>query len=128
MSRHPVTFPWRIDAQGRTAGADDPAYVRSLVELVLMTAPGERLNRPGFGGGLQALLFEPVGGDLTAAALRVRLEANLLGWLGDQIALTDLAVEAEEAALRILSSQPHGRGPDRVVPDPHLRGARGNRP
>ena len=33
--------------------------MRDLIEQVLFTSPGERVNRPGFGSGLLQLVFGP---------------------------------------------------------------------
>ena len=47
-----VAHPFRIDGRGRVAEVDDALYVEQLVEQVLFTSPGERVNRPTFGSGL----------------------------------------------------------------------------
>ncbi len=41
--------------------ADYDAYVRQLIEQVLLTNPGERIHRPEFGAGLARLVFQPLG-------------------------------------------------------------------
>ena len=41
-----VDFPYGVDARGRTASTSDDEHVRDLIEQVLFTAPGERVNRP----------------------------------------------------------------------------------
>ena len=41
-----VDFPYHFDARGRTAEVDYDAHIRDLIEQVLFTAPGERVNRP----------------------------------------------------------------------------------
>ena len=56
--RH-LAFPLRLDPRGRTALADDEDYLRGLVEQVLFTRPGERVNRPDFGSGVDRLVFAP---------------------------------------------------------------------
>ena len=59
-------------------------HVRDLVEQVLFTAPGERVNRPQFGSGLLGLVFEP-NGDALAAATRARVDGALQLWLSDVV-------------------------------------------
>ena len=56
-----VDYPFGFDATGRTRAASREDHVRDLVEQVLFTAPGERVNRPQFGSGLLGLVFEPNG-------------------------------------------------------------------
>ena len=54
-----IDFPWHFDGRGRTATADDDEHIRDMIELLLFTAPGERVNRPDFGSGLQQMVFAP---------------------------------------------------------------------
>ena len=79
-----LDFPYRIDARGRTAETDDDAHMRDLIEQVLFTAPGERVNRPTFGSGLLALVFEP-NGEALAAATEHAVQGALQLWLGELI-------------------------------------------
>ena len=53
-----VNFPFEFDGRGRTRDPQN-AYVRQLIEQVLFTSPGERLNMPDFGSGLLQLPFAP---------------------------------------------------------------------
>jgi phage baseplate assembly protein W len=96
-----LDFPFRFDARGQTAARDEAGYVRRLVELLLFTSPGERVNRPEFGGGVRPLVFSPNGPALEAA-LKFSLQANLQRWLGQLILVQEVAVEAREATLTIL--------------------------
>lgn len=100
-SRTHIDFPFSIDGRGRTADTDDPGYVRDLIAQVLFTAPGERVNRPDFGSGLLALTFAPNGDEL-AAALKFAVQANLQRWLPDSVEPREVAVEADDATLRVV--------------------------
>ncbi|HET9442222.1 MAG TPA: GPW/gp25 family protein [Acidimicrobiales bacterium] len=95
-----VAFPHGVDRRGRTAAASDPAYVRQLVAQVLFTAPGERVNRPGFGSGLTQLLFSPAD-PAVAAAAQLAAQTAIQTWLGDVVVLDDLSVTAEDSTLRV---------------------------
>jgi hypothetical protein len=44
--------------KARAEGKDDE-HIRDLIEQVLFTSPGERVNRPDFGSGLRQLVFAP---------------------------------------------------------------------
>jgi phage baseplate assembly protein W len=96
-----LDFPYTIDTRGQTATADDDDHIRDMIGQVLFTAPGERVNRPTFGSGLPALVFEPNGADV-AAATQLQAHGALQLWLGDVIEVQDVTVEADEAALRVL--------------------------
>lgn len=95
-----IRFPFRFDGHGRTATADDSAHVRQLIEQVLFTNPGERVNRPDFGSGLLQLVFAP-NSDTLAAALQAGIHGSLQRWLGDLIDVQNLAVENRDSQLLI---------------------------
>lgn len=95
-----VDFPLRIDGRGHTAAADIDGHVRDLVEQLLFTAPGERVNRPSFGSGLLQLVFLPNSEPL-AAATQAAVQGALSQWLGDVIAVKDVEVDAVDAVLRV---------------------------
>jgi uncharacterized protein len=95
-----IDYPAHLDLQGRTAltGPDD--HLRDLVEQVLFTTPGERVNRPTFGTGLLQLAFEPNSEPL-AAATQAAVQAALQRGLGDLIEVRGVLVAADDAVLRV---------------------------
>lgn len=95
-----VDFPLRFDGRGRTAETDDEGHVRDLIEQLLFTAPGERVNRPTFGSGVLELVFAP-NGDALAAAMRLSVQASLQEWLGDLIEVANVDVDNDDATLRL---------------------------
>lgn len=86
-------FPFIFDRQGRTADVDGEAHVRQMIEQVLFTNPGERVNRPDFGSGLLQLVHAP-NSEVLAAALEANVHGALQRWLGDVLTVHDLHVEA----------------------------------
>jgi len=96
-----IDFPFHLDSRGRTASANDDDHIREMIEQLLFTNPGERVNRPDFGSGLQRLIFGPNSPEL-ATALKFTLQATLQRWLGDLIELQALDVTSEESTLNIL--------------------------
>jgi phage baseplate assembly protein W len=95
-----LRFPYQFDGRGRTAEADEEAWIRGLVEQVLFTAPGERAMRPEFGSGLMQLVFAPNSPEL-AATTQFLVQGALQQWLGNLIALEGVEVEAIDSALRV---------------------------
>ena len=79
-----VDYPYRFDARGRTAETDTSDHIRDMIEQVLFTSPGERVNRPDFGSGLLQLVFAPNSPEL-AATVQFTTQAALQRWLGDLI-------------------------------------------
>ena len=94
-----VGFPYRIDSAGRTAG-DEQRHIRDLIEQVLFTAPGERVNRPDFGTGLLELVFAPESDEMVAAT-QFMVQGALQQWLGDLIQVEAVLVEPDESTLKI---------------------------
>jgi phage baseplate assembly protein W len=95
-----VGSPWAIADDGRTAPADRRRHVRDLIELVLFTSPGERVNRPSFGSGLLQAVFGPAS-DQVAATAQMLAQSSLQQWLGDLIEVEAVVVEAHDARLEV---------------------------
>src|SRR5881392_4296573 len=98
-----IDFPFHFDGRGRTAVAADTKHVRDLIEQVLFTSPGERVNRPTFGCGLNQLVFAPNSPEL-AAATQFLVQGALQQWLGDLIVVDSVEVESVDATLRVAIS------------------------
>lgn len=96
----PLDYPFQFDGSGRTARTGEADHVRDLIEQVLFTAPGERVNRPTFGSGLMQLVFAP-NSDALAAATQVSVHGALQQWLGDLLMVEGVEVFREDAALRV---------------------------
>jgi phage baseplate assembly protein W len=96
-----IDHPLHVDASGRTATTGDDDHLRDLIEQVLFTAPGERVNRPTFGSGILSLIFAPISSEL-AATSQMLVQASLQEWLGDLIRVEAVSVEApEESTIQV---------------------------
>lgn len=95
-----IAYPFRIDGCGRVAAAGEEEHVRQMIEQLLFTAPGERVNRPDFGTGVMQLVFAPNSQEL-ATATEFTIQGALQQWLGDRIQVEAVQVESEESTLRI---------------------------
>jgi phage baseplate assembly protein W len=95
-----LDYPFHFDSRGRTAESADDAHIRDLIEQVLFTAPGERINRPSFGSGLMQLVFAP-NSDTLAATTQFLVQGALQQWLGDRIEIETVQVEHQESILRV---------------------------
>lgn len=95
-----IDFPFHFDSRGRTAGAGDDDHIRDMIEQLLFTNPGERVNRPDFGSGLLQLVFAPNSPEL-AATLQFTMQAALQQWLGDVIEVQALEVTSQDSQLRV---------------------------
>jgi phage baseplate assembly protein W len=95
-----LDFPFHFDTHGRTATTGEVDHIRDMIELVLFTNPGERVNRPDFGSGLLQLVFAANNPEV-AAALQFTVQAALDRWLGDLIEVRNLEVESDDARLMV---------------------------
>src|SRR5882724_7563749 len=95
-----IDFPYHFDGRGRTATTDRDDHVRDMIEQLIFTNPGERVNRPDFGSGLRQLVFAPNSPEL-AATVQFTLQASLQRFLGDVIDIQDLDVAATDSALTV---------------------------
>lgn len=98
-----IDYPFHIDKRGRTARTGTDKHIQDMLEQLLFTNPGERVNRPDFGSGLQQLIFAPNSPELVAA-LQFTLKAAILRWLGDLIELQSLDVNSDDSSLNIFIS------------------------
>ncbi len=95
-----IDYPFHFDSRGRTALTDTNDHIRDMLEQLLFTNPGERVNRPDFGSGIQQLIFAPTSPEL-AAALQFTLKSAIQRWLGDLIQVQELEVTSEDSTLNI---------------------------
>jgi phage baseplate assembly protein W len=63
---------------------------------VLFTAPGERVNAPDFGVGLNRVVFETLD-PLTLAALEFRISEGLARDLGDEVSIEGVDVISDDS-------------------------------
>jgi phage baseplate assembly protein W len=95
-----IDFPFRFDGRGRTALTTDEDHIHDMVEQLLFTNPGERVNQPAFGSGLLQMVFAPNSEQL-GSALHFTLEAALQRYLGDVIDVGKVEVDTEDATLSV---------------------------
>jgi len=94
-----VNYPYQFDGRGRSMDSLDD-YLRQLVEQVLFTSPGERVNLPDFGSGLLQLPFALNSPEL-AAATQFAVQGALQKWLSGYIKVQSVTVTAQEAILSV---------------------------
>ncbi|MBD2253371.1 GPW/gp25 family protein [Nostoc parmelioides] len=97
-----IAYPFQIDdSSRRVANASPDDHIHQMIEQLLFTMPGERVNRPTFGSGLMQLVFAP-NSDEMAAATQFLVQGALQQWLGDLIQVEALQVTSEESTLRVI--------------------------
>src|SRR5947207_3359069 len=94
MANRYIFYPFRFGAQGVALTDDPDRHLRDKVEAVLFTAPGERVNNPQFGVGLNRSVFDTLD-ELTLSALEFRIQHGLTRDLGDEMIIDDLSLTAD---------------------------------
>src|SRR2546421_7395955 len=77
-----IDYPYHFDNRGHTADTSAQDHIRDMIEQILFTSPGERVNRPDFGCGIQRLVFAH-NSDALAAATQVIVQGSLQQWMAD---------------------------------------------
>ena len=97
-----VRFPFSIDrGQGQLSQERSyEAHVQQLIKQVLLTSPGERIDRPDFGCGIKRMVFAP-GGEVAASLAQTVVYQSLTKWLGTVISVHEVTVRANDARLDI---------------------------
>jgi uncharacterized protein len=100
MDRTYFAYPFHLDNRGRAATTGPDEHVRQMIEQVLFTNPGERVNRPDLGCGIKALLFQP-NSDVLAATTQLLVKAALQKWLEHEIQVETVEVRAQDERLEV---------------------------
>jgi uncharacterized protein len=100
MTFQNATYPYQFDSVGRTATSEYKEHVSQLVEQVLFTTPGERVNRPTFGCGIRQSLFGGMG-EIQLAATQMLIQSSLQQWLSHHIEVSSVEVYAVENEMHI---------------------------
>src|SRR5215471_5122395 len=93
-------FPFAVNSAGRISASGGDDAIRGKVLQVLFTAPGERVHVPDFGCGLFNLVFEP-NDAILAATMEFTIGQALSRWLGDEIAIDAVEVEAVDETVTV---------------------------
>lgn len=95
-----IKFPYQFDHRKRSAQTSNADHIRDMIEQVLFTSPGERVNRPDFGTGLSELLFAGNSDEL-ATATQFLVQSQLERWLGNRIQVEAIQVESNDNLLTV---------------------------
>lgn len=91
-------FPFQVGDHGVPRTVDHARHVRQQLEQLLFTLPGERVNRPDFGCGVQQLVFAGASRE-TAVAAEYRIRLSIQRELAGVLRLDALRVTTDDATL-----------------------------
>ena len=104
MTQLAPAFPLALGARGNTEMVAVPQVVaEQLIEELLFTDPGERLNRPTLGGGVIRLVFDALSDELRRAA-EFQIATSLQQWLADVIRVVSVVTEVSGSELEVTVS------------------------
>ena len=98
-----IAYPLRIDQNGLLASTTEEQHIEQMIEQLLFTLPGERVNMPDFGTGLLHFVFNTGTTEVTSA-LQLLVQGALQQWLGNLIQVQVVQIVANDASLNILVS------------------------
>lgn len=97
---HGFSYPTKIGIDRGIEALEYERSVRAMIEQILFTVPGERVNRPSFGVGVQNAVFDP-NGPFLASRIRTALEENAYKHLGRNVAILKIEVTSDDAVLSV---------------------------
>ncbi|MDJ0837671.1 MAG: GPW/gp25 family protein [Acidobacteriota bacterium] len=109
-----VFAPFRISRNGLVAAANQNDHIRQMIEQLLFTSPGERVNHPDFGCGLLNLIFAPVSSEIVATN-QFTVQSNLDQWLGDLIKVEKVEIQSKENLLEVYVAYSNLKTRERVA-------------
>lgn len=92
---------------------DPDRHLRDKILAVLFTRPGERVNQPRFGVGIDRAVFEPLD-ELTLGALEFHVSQGLRRDLGGEVIVERVDLIANPEAGELLLQIGYQRRSDRV--------------
>ena len=109
-----VYQPFKLrDERGAIAVTEDAdRHLRDKILAVLFTAPGERVNAPRFGVGLDRTVFEGLD-ELTISAVEFRVAEGLRQHVGDELLIDGVDVDTEPEGGQLVLSIAYRRRLDR---------------
>ena len=96
-----IAFPFHIGPTGGTAFRDEERHIKDLIELILFTSKGERVNRPTYGANIRQLIFSENVSELAGVTEHLVISA-LQENLSDKIEIRGVEVESIDATIKIL--------------------------
>jgi phage baseplate assembly protein W len=97
-----LRYPFSIDAGLKRVAQEGnyAAHVEQLMIQLLLTSPGERINRPDFGCGLKRMVFAP-NNPAAATLAQTTVHRALTQWLGSVIDVSSVQVQAVAETLEV---------------------------
>jgi hypothetical protein len=96
-----LSFPLRLDGRGKVATATYERHIYEMIEQILFTLPGERVNRPTFGSKVPFYVFQPIRPDVFVE-VRSAVELALQTWMSGVITVRSVEIAQSDSTLELL--------------------------
>ena len=100
MTTRGLRFPFQVSQRGVAATSGRLDVIRQQMEQLLLTIPGERVNRPDFGCGVQRLVFAGASPEAAAAAEYV-ISTAIRRYMAELVQLDAVRVTVEDTLMHI---------------------------
>lgn len=95
-----INYPLHINSNGSVQSVNYLEHIKQLIEQYLFTIPGERVNRPEFGAGVQKLVFSTNSPEIESS-LQFHLQAQLQQYFSELVKFETIKVNRKENQLLI---------------------------
>lgn len=95
-----IAYPLYVDQKGLLASVSDQQHIEQLIQQVLFTMPGERVNLPDFGTGLSRFVFSVSSSEIIST-VQLLVQGALQQWLGNLIQVQVVQITVDDATLNI---------------------------
>lgn len=95
-----INYPFTISGNGRISLATQTDHLRQLIEEVLLTMSGERVNRPDLGSGLMQMVFAPNNHALTTT-FEFLVQGALQAYLGNLVRFSGLTINNTDTTFSV---------------------------
>jgi hypothetical protein len=95
-----IGSPFTVDGRGHLSDPDYDDHIYQLIEQVLFTSPGQRVNRPDFGAGLLEAVFASQSAELLSA-VELAVQGSLERWLGQLVDVESVRVDSSGGRMTV---------------------------
>jgi len=96
-----ILFPFQFNDYGQLSEVDENTHIRDMLEQILFTTPGERVNRPDFGCGVSAMVFGSTAIEFITIK-KTQIHSQIQQLLGHLIQVNDVIITTEDNRVNIL--------------------------
>lgn len=94
-------FPFQFNLYGHISSTTYDLHIQEMLEQILFTSPGERVNRPDFGCGVELMVFGSTSPEILSVK-QTQINSQIQKWLGHLIQVLEVKITTNENRVEIL--------------------------